>query len=42
MCGSVFGVLRNVFGMWGKMLKGCWGGGNVGVRGSVGKNMGMT
>ena len=25
--GSVFGVWENVFGVWGEMWKGCWGGG---------------
>ena len=42
VCGSVFGVWRNVFGMWEKVWKGCWGGGNVGVQGSVGRNEGQS
>ena len=40
MCGSVFGVWRNVFGMWVKVRKGCWGGGNVGGGRKCGKKYG--
>ena len=42
MCGSVFGVWQNVFGMWEKCGKGVGVGAMWGVRGSVGRNMGQS